>query len=240
MFFSADHIVKCFEGNRVLSDVSLSARSGEILAISGDNGSGKSTLLNILAGLVLPDTGQVLTSTEPLEAGSTKLPGCHKLTGEVRLLFQFPRLFRGLTIEENVRAGLRDPLRENMLRSILPIPAARESGARFTVQQLLKKVDLTSLSNRYPHELSFGQRKLASVVQLLAGNPSVVLLDEPFAALDGDAAMTLTSLLAENQKAGAIAILVEHDLQHIDALKTPRKFRIEAGRIMPLSERGRS
>jgi sulfate transport system ATP-binding protein len=161
-------ITKTFGSFVALKDVSLEVPSGELVALLGPSGSGKTTLLRIIAGLESPDRGAVLFDGEDATER-------HVRERRVGFVFQHYALFRHLTVFENVAFGLRV-----MPRAVRP----SEQQIRQRVADLLDLVQLRWLADRYPDQLSGGQRQRVALVRALAIEPRVLLLDEPFGALD--------------------------------------------------------
>jgi len=162
-------VSKTFQGQKVLDDVSLTVPDGQLVALLGPSGSGKTTLLRVIAGLEVADPG-----------GSIRLRG-QDVTGyrvrerRVGFVFQHYALFRHMTVFENVAFGLR--VRPRSRRP-------SRSEIRDKVEDLLALVQLDGLSQRLPNELSGGQRQRVALARALAVDPKVLLLDEPFGALD--------------------------------------------------------
>ena len=159
---------KQFGSFTALNNVSLDIQPGELLALLGPSGSGKTTLLRVIAGLETVDSGQVLFNNEDATHQ-------HIHERQVGFVFQHYALFRNMTIFENVAFGLR--VRPKSVR-----PDNEEINKRVT--DLLKLVQLDWLGDRYPHQLSGGQRQRIALARALAVEPKVLLLDEPFGALD--------------------------------------------------------
>jgi sulfate transport system ATP-binding protein len=161
-------ITKRFGSFQALNSVDLEVRSGELLALLGPSGSGKTTLLRILAGLEFPDCGSLhLHGAEAL--------GLKPREREVGFVFQHYALFRHMTVFDNVAFGLR-------VRGRAERPSGTEVGRR--VEELLDLVQLAPFADRYPSQLSGGQRQRVALARALAIEPKVLLLDEPFGALD--------------------------------------------------------
>ena len=196
MTLELSHLSRRFTDFAALDDVSLSIAPGEFLALLGPSGSGKTTLLRILAGLDYPD------------AGSVHLDGHNFLVAQARerkigLVFQHYALFRHLTVAENVAFGLR--VRKRKLR---PSKAAITER----VNQLLKRVQLDGYGHRYPTQLSGGQRQRVALARALAVEPDLLLLDEPFGALDAQVRLTLRRWLRElHEDLKLTTIFVTHD-----------------------------
>ena len=168
MSIEVRNINKAFGKSVVCDNLSLDIPAGELVALLGPSGSGKTTLLRIMAGLEVADSGQVLFHGK--DATNTDVRD-----RQVGFVFQHYALFGHMTIFENVAFGLR--VRPKATRP-------KEAEIKRQVMQLLKLVQLDSLEHRYPHQLSGGQRQRIALARALAVEPNVLLLDEPFGALD--------------------------------------------------------
>ena len=162
---SVQAVAKVFAGKhgevRALHDLSLDVQDGEFVVIVGASGCGKTTLLNLVAGFDAPTEGQILLDGKPVTG----------ITPECGMIFQQYALFPWKTVQENVEFGLK------MKRS--PKAERKERAARF-----IDIVGLKGFESSYPHHLSGGMKQRVSIARSLANNPAVLLLDEPFAALD--------------------------------------------------------
>jgi sulfate transport system ATP-binding protein len=180
----------------VLNDVSLSVASGELVALLGPSGSGKTTLLRIIAGLETPDSGSVLLEGEDATSRNAR-------ERRVGFVFQHYALFRHMSVFENVAFGLR--VRPRGLR-----PDEAETGRR--VRELLELVQLDFMANRRPSELSGGQRQRVALARALAVEPKVLLLDEPFGALDAKVRQELRRWLRRlHDDIHLTSVFVTHD-----------------------------
>ncbi len=179
-----------------VDDVDLRVESGELLALLGPSGSGKTTLLRIIAGLEAPDSGSI--AFHGADATAT-----HVRERQVGFVFQHYALFGHMTIFENVAFGLRvRPRRQR--------PAEPEIRKR--VQRLLELVQLDWLAGRYPHQLSGGQRQRIALARALAVEPRVLLLDEPFGALDARVRQELRRWLRRlHDEVHVTSVFVTHD-----------------------------
>lgn len=211
-----ENVVKSFSKNIVLRDVSIDIRPGELLALLGPSGSGKTTLLRILAGLDQPTYGRVTFDGE----NALDLPVQKRNVGFV---FQSYALFRHMTVLDNVSFGLNVRLRENR-----PSP----SEIRKRALHLIELVQLGGLENRYPTQLSGGQRQRVAFARALAIEPRLLLLDEPFGALDAQVRKELRRWLVEiHRETGHTTVFVTHDqeeaLELADRVAVMRDGRIE-------------
>ncbi|HYA35945.1 MAG TPA: sulfate ABC transporter ATP-binding protein [Candidatus Binataceae bacterium] len=168
MSIEIHNITKTFGAFKALDNVSLEIKTGELIALLGRSGSGKTTLLRVLGGLEIPDSGQVLFHGEEATDRSAR-------QRQVGFVFQHYALFRHMTVFENVAFGLR--VRPRNLR-----PSEDQIGKR--VRELLNLVQLDWVADRYASQLSGGQRQRIALARALAVEPRILLLDEPFGALD--------------------------------------------------------
>lgn len=189
-------VSKRFSAFPALGDVSLEIAAGEFVALLGPSGSGKTTLLRIIAGLELPDRGRILFGDRDI----TDEPVARRGIGFV---FQHYALFGHMTVADNIAFGL-----SVMKRSARP---SRAEIAR-RVDELLELVQLPGLGSRFPSQLSGGQRQRVALARALARRPSILLLDEPFGALDAKVRRELRSALRLiHQELGLTSLFVTHD-----------------------------
>jgi len=187
---------KSFGRYPALKDVSLVAADKEFLALLGPSGSGKTTLLRVLAGLERPDEGEVRFGGEDFLA----LPARRRRVG---MVFQQYALFRHMTVAKNIAFGL-----DVRPRATRPSRAAIKSR----VEELLALARIEGLGGRYPAQLSGGQRQRVALARALAIQPRMLLLDEPFGALDAQVRRDLRRWLREvHDKAGVTTVFVTHD-----------------------------
>ena len=193
---SVENVVRTFGTTPALHGVSLEIESGELVALLGPSGSGKTTLLRILAGLDVPTFGRVLFDGED----ALKLTVQQRNVG---LVFQNYALFRHMNVVDNIGFGLR-------VRPWARRPSRKEIRKR--ALDLLDLVQLSGLEKRYPSQLSGGQRQRVAFARALAIEPRVLLLDEPFGALDAKVRRDLRRWLLEiHNKTGHTTVFVTHD-----------------------------
>ena len=189
-------VSKRFGTFEALNGVSLEIEPGELVALLGPSGSGKTTLLRVIAGLEVPDSGRILFNGQDSTDKRVQ-------EREVGFVFQHYALFRHMTIFENVAFGLR-------VRPRAQRPA--EAAIRDKVTRLLKLVQLDWLAGRYPHQLSGGQRQRIALARALAIEPKVLLLDEPFGALDAKVRRELRRWLRRlHDEIHLTSVFVTHD-----------------------------
>jgi sulfate transport system ATP-binding protein len=218
MSVQVDNIRKVFGSYTALDGVSLQVKSGQLTSLLGPSGSGKTTLLRIIAGLEYADegSGRIRFHGEDV----TSVPAGKRKVGFV---FQHYALFRHMTVLENIAFGLRVRRRSER-------PSRSEILDR--VHRLLKLVQLESMADRYPHQLSGGQRQRIALARALAVEPKVLLLDEPFGALDAKVRKELRRWLRKfHDEINLTTIFVTHDqeeaLEIADEVVIMNQARIE-------------
>ncbi|MCF8480983.1 MAG: sulfate/molybdate ABC transporter ATP-binding protein [Rhodospirillum sp.] len=190
------NVTKIFNGYVALNSVSLNVKEGELVALLGPSGSGKTTLLRIIAGLERADGGQI-------RFGGEDATGLSARDRQVGFVFQHYALFRHMTVFDNVAFGLR--VRPRSTR-----PSVEET--RIRVMELLDLVHIAHLGGRYPTQLSGGQRQRVALARALAIEPRVLLLDEPFGALDAQVRKDLRRWLRRlHDSLGLTGVFVTHD-----------------------------
>jgi sulfate transport system ATP-binding protein len=199
MSVEVKNVTKKFGSFTALDNVSLKVESGELVALLGPSGSGKTTLLRTIAGLEFPDNtaeAQVLFYGEDV----TNIPASQRKAG---FAFQHYALFRHMTVFENIAFGLR-------VRPKTTRPPENEITAR--VEKLLKLIQLEPLGQRFPSQLSGGQRQRVALARALAVEPKVLLLDEPFGALDAKVRKELRRWLRQlHEEIHITTLFVTHD-----------------------------
>ncbi len=198
MSIEINHVTKYFDRTEVLHDVNLTVNSGVMMALLGPSGSGKTTLLRIIAGLEHQTEGKICFAGQDVSR-------LHARERKVGFVFQHYALFRHMTVFENIAFGLSVlPRRER------PNKAAIDKK----VTQLLEMIQLPHLAQRYPAQLSGGQKQRVALARALAVEPQILLLDEPFGALDAKVRTELRSWLRElHSELKFTSVFVTHDQQ---------------------------
>ncbi|WP_066633149.1 ABC transporter ATP-binding protein [Desulfolucanica intricata] len=188
-------------GVKTIDNLSLDINEGEIISILGPSGSGKSTVLRLIAGLEKPSGGVIKINNQVVfDAQAYVFPEDRG----VGMVFQDYALFPHMTVEKNIKYGLKKHTKQ-------------QKNQR--VAEVLALVNLQDFKKRYPHELSGGQQQRVSLARAIAPQPAVLLLDEPFSNLDADLQQNIRDELKKILKqAGITAIFVTHDQEDADAL----------------------
>ncbi|UGV27960.1 sulfate ABC transporter ATP-binding protein [Rhodopseudomonas boonkerdii] len=222
MTIEVRNIVKQYGAFKALDNVDLKVAKGELLALLGPSGSGKTTLLRIIAGLDWPDSGEVKFDGEnALERGAGER--------HVGFVFQHYALFRHMSVFENVAFGLR--VQPRSIRKT-------EAQIRARVKELLDLVQLDWLADRYPSQLSGGQRQRIALARALAIEPRILLLDEPFGALDAKVRKELRQWLRTlHEEIHVTSIFVTHDQE--EALEVANRIVVmDKGKIEQIGTPG--
>ena len=196
MSIEVQQVNKAFGDFKALNEINLSIQSGELVALLGPSGCGKTTLLRIIAGLEKPDSGRIIFNGDDVSRRDVR-------KRNVGFVFQHYALFRHMTVFDNVAFGLRmKPRRQRPSESLI----------RDKVLELLKMVQLDWLADRYPEQLSGGQRQRIALARALAVQPEILLLDEPFGALDAKVRKELRRWLANlHEEINLTSVFVTHD-----------------------------
>lgn len=212
MYVELKNINKTYGNYQASQDINLGVEKGKLVALLGPSGSGKTTILRMLAGLETPDSGDIIIDGKRVN----DIPAAQRGVGFV---FQNYALFRYMTVFDNIAFGLE----------VQKVPKAQ---IKERVMELVELIGLKGLERRYPNQLSGGQRQRVAFARALAPNPQLLLLDEPFAAIDAKVRTELRSWLREMiHKVGITSIFVTHDqdeaVEVSDEIIVTNKGRIE-------------
>ena len=196
----------------ILKDINLDISKGERVAILGPSGCGKSTLLRLIAGLEKQKTGLIKINNSEVSSENTFLPPEKRKVG---LVVQEKALFPHLTVQQNICFGIRDKRDKHSI-----------------AQGLMGLLKIDSLKNKYPHEISGGEQQRVALARSMAPNPNLLMLDEPFSALDVDLKNNLYEEISNLFSERNITILlVTHDLREAEIMTT-RQLKMEKGRLI--------
>jgi len=195
---SLSHIKLNIDGDRILDDISLSIKKGEIAAILGPSGAGKSSILRIILGLWKPDSGSVkIDGIDISELTEKEILPLRSKTGVV---FQGDALFDSLNVEENVGYFLNEHSK------------MRNHEVKKRVEEVLSFVNLAGTEKLFPEELSGGMKKRVAIARALAFNPEIILYDEPTTGLDPINSLSILNLIKKTKERCATSIVITHDV----------------------------
>jgi len=192
----AEGLNKSFGGRRVVNDVSIEVRAGDVVGLLGPNGAGKTTTFHMMVGLTRPDSGTVLLNGENV----TQLPMYERARRGVSYLPQEPSIFRKLSVEENLLAILET----------LDLTAAER---RDRLRQLLDELGITRLAKNKALSLSGGERRRVEITRALVLSPSFMLLDEPFAGIDPIAVVDIQGIVTQLKERGIGVLITDHNVR---------------------------
>ena len=208
------NLQKSYRGRRVIENVSLHLRRGEVVGLLGPNGAGKTTLFYMITGLIRPDAGTILLDGHDV----TLLPMYRRARLGIGYLPQEPSIFRGLSVEDNIRAVLE----------ISQPDASRREGE---LDALLQEFDITRLRKTQAVALSGGERRRCEIARALAGHPSFMLLDEPFAGIDPLAVADIQNLVRHLKHRGIGVLITDHSVRETLGM-TDRAYIVHGGHIL--------
>ena len=217
---SLTNVTKRFASHQAVDSVSLEVATGDAIVILGPSGCGKTTLLRLIAGLEIPDSGEIwLGGAQAAGAGRSMMPAHERGIGFV---FQDLALWPHLTVQRNL----------NFVLESVKMPRADRAARALEV---LKLVRVEQLSSRYPHQISGGEQQRVALARALVGQPRVLLLDEPFSSLDPELRDALRSELARLQRTLHVTtVYVTHDQGDV-AILADRVIEMRAGRIVAVN-----
>jgi lipopolysaccharide export system ATP-binding protein len=207
-------IAKSYDKRVVLSDVSVSVGKGEVIGLLGPNGAGKTTCFYSVMGLVKPDSGRIMLDGDDI----TGLPMYRRAILGLGYLPQETSIFRGLSVEKNIL-------------TVLELAEPDKSARAKRLDQLLDEFGLTRLRDAPAMALSGGERRRAEIARALAANPSIMLLDEPFAGIDPLSISDIRDLIVELKKRGIGVLITDHNVREtLDIVD--RGYIIYDGRVL--------
>ena len=192
----AEHLVKIYKGRKVVDDVSITVRPGEVVGLLGPNGAGKTTSFYMVMGLIRPDGGTVSFR----DVDITHLPMYKRARMGMGYLAQEPSIFRKLTVEENIIA-------------ILETLAISREQRRKRLEELLEELDLARLRKQKAMTLSGGERRRLEITRALVTNPSFIMLDEPFSGVDPIAVRDVQQIIMQLRDRNLGILITDHNVR---------------------------
>jgi lipopolysaccharide export system ATP-binding protein len=213
-YLAVQGLAKSYRGRQVVQDADLYVRHGEAVGLLGPNGAGKTTIFYMITGLVAADRGRISLNGHDI----TQLPMYRRARLGIGYLPQEASIFRGLSVEDNIRA---------VLEVVEPDKARREHD----LDQLLEEFDIKRLRSSPSIALSGGERRRCEIARALAGRPSFMLLDEPFAGIDPIAVGDIQALVRHLTQRGIGVLITDHNVRETLGL-IDRAYIIHSGRVL--------
>jgi branched-chain amino acid transport system ATP-binding protein len=209
-------ISKRFGGVTALDRVSFRVAPGRLVGVLGPNGAGKSTLFHIICGYIPQDEGTVLYRGRVLDG----LPLHRRVQMGIGIVFQRSRIFRGMTVLENVAAGFHTVTKAGVVDVLLRLPRHQRElrWAQAEAWRLLEQFGLTAVAHAPAEEVPFGVQRMVVLARALAGQPRLLLLDEPASGLNPEERQALAGLLKGIRQRGLTVLLIEHDVEFVVGL----------------------
>jgi lipopolysaccharide export system ATP-binding protein len=207
-------ISKSYRGRRVVHDVSIAVKQGEVVGLLGPNGAGKTTSFYIIVGLISPDSGAVLVDDEDI----THLPMYKRAGRGISYLPQEASVFRKLTVEENLFAILET------------LPSLRNRDRREKMERLIDQLGLDKVRHSRGYMLSGGERRRVEIARSLVIDPSFLLLDEPFSGIDPIQVLELQRIIFDLKRSGIGILITDHNVRET-LVVTDTAYIINEGRI---------
>jgi len=222
-----------FGGVYAVQEVSLRVAPGELRGVIGPNGAGKSTLFHLIAGHLQPSAGRVSLGDEVIDA----LRPDQRAQRGVAIVYQGDRIFRRMSVRENVMVGAHCNARHGFLEAALRLPRCRreERELRAQADAVLDQVGLSALADQAAESLPLGQQRTMQLARALVARPKLLLLDEPAAGLRATERVQLARLIREARARGLTVLLVEHDVALVMSL-SDRITVLDLGRVIAEGE----
>jgi lipopolysaccharide export system ATP-binding protein len=214
MILRADHLVKIYKGRRVVNDISVEVKQGEIVGLLGPNGAGKTTSFYMIVGLIQPNEGKIYLEENDI----TGLPMYKRAKLGIGYLAQEASVFRKLSVEENILA-------------VLEMTNTPKKEQKEKVESLLEEFSLTHVRKNLGMVLSGGERRRTEIARALAVDPKFVLLDEPFAGVDPIAVEEIQTIVAKLKDKNIGILITDHNVNETLSI-TDRAYLMFEGRLL--------
>ncbi|MCX7697916.1 MAG: LPS export ABC transporter ATP-binding protein [Candidatus Goldbacteria bacterium] len=213
-----EHLVKVYNGKKVVNDVNIEVKQGEIVGLLGPNGAGKTTTFYIILGIIQPDAGEIFIKDDKDLINITNFPMYKRALSGLSYLSQEPSIFRKLTVEENLDA-------------IFEFMNIREEEKKKKKEFLLEELKISHLIKQKAYTLSGGERRRVEIARSLVLSPSFILLDEPFVGIDPIAVFDIQNIIKDLKKKGIGILITDHNVRETLSI-TDRAYILYQGKIL--------
>jgi len=216
MLLEVKGVTKQFGGLTAVNDVSFTLQEKQITALIGPNGAGKTTLFNCISGFYTPTKGEVIFRGKNIQGMAPNLI----LRRGLARTFQLVRNFEGMTILENIMTGAHARSGQGLISAMMSLPKVRRSEKQLYQDALetLEVLGIGNIADRYPNELSYGQKRLVEVAKVLSTGADLLLLDEPAAGLNDQETAGLMQTIKKIRDMGKTILIVEHNMKFVMGL----------------------
>jgi lipopolysaccharide export system ATP-binding protein len=212
------HLVKIYNKKRVVNDVNINVKQGEIVGLLGPNGAGKTTTFYMILGVIQPDMGDIYIEDGKHQESITGLPMYRRALMGISYLSQEPSIFRRLTVEENLMA-------------VLEFMDIAEKEKKKRLEMLLEDLKIAHLRGQKAYTLSGGERRRVEIARSLVLSPSFILLDEPFVGIDPIAVFDIQNIIRKLKKKNIGILITDHNVRETLSI-TDRAYRLYEGKIL--------
>ncbi|PKL91776.1 MAG: LPS export ABC transporter ATP-binding protein [Candidatus Goldiibacteriota bacterium HGW-Goldbacteria-1] len=214
-----EHLVKTYNKKRVVNDVCVDVKQGEIVGLLGPNGAGKTTTFYMVLGVIQPDAGGIfLDDKDGGRMNLTGMPMYKRALNGISYLSQEPSIFRRLTVEENIM-------------SVLEFMDMPQADKKHRLEQLLEEFKISHLAKQKAYTLSGGERRRTEIARSLVLSPSFILLDEPFVGIDPIAVFDIQNIIRELKKKNIGILITDHNVRETLSI-TDRAYILYEGKIL--------
>ena len=214
LILRSENLVKIYKKRKVVNEVSIEVKQGEVVGLLGPNGAGKTTTFYMFIGFIKPNSGKVLIDSEEI----TRLPMYKRAQKGIGYLSQEPSIFRKLTVEENIMA-------------ILEMQKIGKQERKIRLESLLSELDLTPLARNKAYTLSGGERRRVEITRALVTEPKFILLDEPFLGIDPIAVEDIQKIIFRLKQKSLGILITDHNVRETLAI-TDRAYIMSEGEIL--------
>jgi lipopolysaccharide export system ATP-binding protein len=217
-YLKTQHLVKSYNKKRVVNDVNVEIKEGEIVGLLGPNGAGKTTTFYMMLGIIHPDSGEIFLEEKGKKTGLTGVPMFKRALLGISYLAQDPSIFRRLTVEENICA-------------VLEFTKLTKAEQKKKAEKLMEEFKVAHLAKQKAYTLSGGERRRVEIARSLVLDPKFILLDEPFVGIDPITVFDIQNIIKALKKKGIGVLITDHNVRETLSI-TDRAYILYEGKIL--------